>query len=142
MAALAAAADYSDKIRAATDICGPANLVTFLQPTAAYRQDLRRVEYGANVIQRCALSSKKSRPQQCQGKKHLFVVQGKNDPIVPLRESEAIVADLRKDGTPVWHLMAQDERHGFSKKINSDFEFYVTLLFMKENERVFIEVVR
>ena len=40
--ALAVAANYSDRIRAAIDIYGPANLVTFLENTAAYRQDLRR----------------------------------------------------------------------------------------------------
>jgi dipeptidyl aminopeptidase/acylaminoacyl peptidase len=65
-------------------------------------------------------------------KKPLFVVQGKNDPIVPLSESEAMVAALRKNGTPVWYLMAKDEGHGFRKKNNSDFEFYATVLFMRE----------
>jgi dipeptidyl aminopeptidase/acylaminoacyl peptidase len=44
--ALATAVRYSDRIRCAIDIVGPANLVTFLEHTAAYRQDLRRVEYG------------------------------------------------------------------------------------------------
>ena len=65
-------------------------------------------------------------------KKPLFVVQGKNDPIVPLSESEAMVAALRKNGTPVWYLMGKDEGHGFTKKNDSDFEFYATVLFMKE----------
>jgi len=34
--------------------------------------------------------------------KQLFIEQGMNDPIVPLSESEAMVAALRKNGTPAW----------------------------------------
>jgi hypothetical protein len=33
---------------------------------------------------------------------------------------------------PVWYLMAKDEGHGFAKKRNADFQFYATVLFMKE----------
>jgi dipeptidyl aminopeptidase/acylaminoacyl peptidase len=132
--ALAVAANYSDKIRAAIDICGPANLVTFLEHTASYRQDLRRVEYGDERDPQMRAFLEKIAPLNNVAKIHkpLFVVQGKNDPIVPLSEAEAMVAALRKNGTPVWYLMAKDEGHGLSKKNNSDFEFYATLLFMKE----------
>ncbi len=65
-------------------------------------------------------------------KKPLFVVQGKNDPRVPASEAEQIVAALKKSQTPVWYLMANDEGHGFSKKKNQDFQFYSTVMFMKE----------
>ena len=132
--ALAVAANYSDKIRAAIDICGPANLVTFLEHTAAYRQDLRRVKYGDERDPQMRAFLEKIAPLNnvAKIKKPLFVVQGKNDPIVPLSESEAIVAALRKNGTPVWYLMGKDEGHGFRKKNNSDFEFYATVLFMKQ----------
>ena len=41
--------------------------------------------------------------------KPLFVVQGKNDPRVPYTEAEQIVAAARKNNTPVWYLMANDE---------------------------------
>ena len=65
-------------------------------------------------------------------RKPLFVVAGKNDPRVPASESEQMVAALRKNGTPVWFLMARDEGHGFAKKKNSDYLLYSTALFMKE----------
>jgi len=64
--------------------------------------------------------------------KPLFVVQGGNDPRVPLSESEQMVATVRKAGTPVWYLMAKDEGHGFGKKKNSDFQFFSSVLFIKE----------
>jgi dipeptidyl aminopeptidase/acylaminoacyl peptidase len=50
----------------------------------------------------------------------MFIIQGKNDPRVPLLEAEQMVATLKKQGTPVWYLMAKDEGHGFAKKKNAD----------------------
>ena len=41
---LAVATNYNDRIRCSLDIVGPSNLVTFLENTSGYRQDLRRVE--------------------------------------------------------------------------------------------------
>ena len=64
--------------------------------------------------------------------KPLFVVQGANDPRVPLSEAEQMVKTVRANGTPVWYLMAKDEGHGFAKKKNEDFLLYSTVLFVKE----------
>jgi dipeptidyl aminopeptidase/acylaminoacyl peptidase len=132
--ALAVAARYSDRIRCAIDIVGPANLVTFLEHTAAYRQDLRRVEYGdeREPKMRAFLENISPLNNAVKITKPLFIEQGMNDPIVPLSESEAMVAALRKNGTPAWYLMAKDEGHGFVKEKNSDFQFYAAILFMKE----------
>jgi dipeptidyl aminopeptidase/acylaminoacyl peptidase len=65
--------------------------------------------------------------------KPLFVVQGMNDPRVPRNESEQMVATVRKNGSPVWYLMAKDEGHGFAKKRNADFQFYAGVEFIQEN---------
>jgi dipeptidyl aminopeptidase/acylaminoacyl peptidase len=62
----------------------------------------------------------------------MLVIAGKNDPRVPVTESEQIVAALKKQGTPVWYLMAKDEGHGFRKKQNQDFQFYTTIEFLQE----------
>jgi dipeptidyl aminopeptidase/acylaminoacyl peptidase len=43
-----------------------------------------------------------------------------------------IVQKARANGTPVWFLMANDEGHGFAKKKNADFQFYATVMFVKE----------
>ena len=66
-------------------------------------------------------------------KKPLFVVQGKNDPRVPVTESEQMVKAIRTAGGKVWYLMAKDEGHGFAKKRNADFQLLSTVLFFKEN---------
>ncbi len=43
-----------------------------------------------------------------------------------------IVAAIKKNNTPVWYLMANDEGHGFSKKNNADYQFYSSIMFVKE----------
>ena len=60
------------------------------------------------------------------------MVQGRNDPRVPYTEAEQMVAQLKKQNTPVWFLMALDEGHGFAKKSNSDFLFYAQIKFMQQ----------
>jgi dipeptidyl aminopeptidase/acylaminoacyl peptidase len=62
----------------------------------------------------------------------MMVVAGKNDPRVPVSESEQIVEALKKQGTPVWYVMAKDEGHGFRKKPNQDFQFYATVEFLQK----------
>lgn len=131
---LAVATFYSPKICCAVDIVGISNLVTFLENTSGYRRDLRRVEYGdeRDPKMRAYLEHIAPMNNAEKIKKPLFVIQGFNDPRVPRTEAEQMVATVRKVGTPVWYLMAKDEGHGFNKKNNRDFEFYSTVLFMKE----------
>ena len=133
-ATLAVATQYSDKIRCAVDFVGMSNLVTFLERTESYRRDLRRAEYGdeRDPKMRAFMEGIAAMNNLDKLTKPLFVIQGKNDPRVPVSESEQIVAALKKRGTPVWYLMATDEGHGFAKKRNQDFQFYATVLFVKK----------
>jgi dipeptidyl aminopeptidase/acylaminoacyl peptidase len=64
--------------------------------------------------------------------KPTFVVAGQNDPRVPVSESKQMVDKLRGSGVPLWFLVARDEGHGFSKKKNQDFQFYATIMFVKQ----------
>ncbi len=131
---LAVATKYSDKIKAAIDIVGISNFVTFLENTKGYRRDLRRVEYGDERNPKMREFLQKISPVNNAEniKVPLFVIHGKNDPRVPLIEAEQIVKTVRKNNVPVWYLMAKDEGHGFRKKKNIDFQFYATLMFIKE----------
>jgi dipeptidyl aminopeptidase/acylaminoacyl peptidase len=131
---LAIATNYNDRIRCAVDIVGPSNLVTFLENTSNYRRDLRRVEYGDERDPKMRAFLERIAPANNAHKisKPLFVIQGKNDPRVPYTEAEQMVAVVRKQGTPVWFLMANDEGHGFAKKTNVDFQFYSTILFIQK----------
>ncbi|PYT55027.1 MAG: peptidase S9, prolyl oligopeptidase [Acidobacteria bacterium] len=132
---LAVATFYNDRIRCSIDIVGPSNLVTLLEHTEAYRRDLRRVEYGDERDPKMREYLEKIAPMNNAEKikKPMFVIAGKNDPRVPLSESQQIAEALKKQGTPVWYLMAKDEGHGFRKKPNQDFQFYATVEFLQEH---------
>jgi dipeptidyl aminopeptidase/acylaminoacyl peptidase len=131
---LAVSTFYSDRIKCSVDIVGPSNLVTFLENTEAYRRDLRRVEYGDERDPKMREFLERIAPMNNieKIKKPMMVVAGKNDPRVPVSESDQIAAALKEQGTPVWHLMAKDEGHGFQKKANRDFEFYAMVEFFQE----------
>jgi dipeptidyl aminopeptidase/acylaminoacyl peptidase len=125
---------YSDKIRASLPVVGVSNLVSFLERTEAYRRDLRRVEYGDERDPKMREFMTRIAPLTNAAKitKPIFIVQGGNDPRVPLNEAEQMVKTIREGKTPVWYLMARDEGHGFNKKKNQDFQFYATVMFIRE----------
>ncbi len=131
---LAVSTMYPDKIAAAIDVVGISNFVTFLERTESYRRDLRRVEYGdeRDPDVRKFMEAIAPLNNAAKIKKPLFVVQGKNDPRVPYQEADQIVATVKKNGTPVWYMTANDEGHGFAKKVNSDYQFYSTIAFLQK----------
>jgi protease II len=132
---LASATHFDAKIRCSLSVVGISNFVTFLQNTESYRRDLRRAEYGDERDPALREHLLKISPMNNARKitKPLFVVQGKNDPRVPYTESEQMVATVKKNGGPVWYLLANDEGHGFAKKKNQDFQLYATVAFVREH---------
>jgi dipeptidyl aminopeptidase/acylaminoacyl peptidase len=132
---LACMINYGDRLRCGVDVVGVSNFLTFLKNTQDYRRDLRRVEYGDERDPAMAEFLQRISPLTSVGKinKPLLVVQGYNDPRVPVTEAEQMVKALRHQGGTVWYLMAKDEGHGFQKKNNSDYQFLTTIEFLKQN---------
>jgi dipeptidyl aminopeptidase/acylaminoacyl peptidase len=131
---LAVATTYNDRIRASLDVVGISNFNTFLKNTEAYRRDLRRAEYGDERDPAMAAFFERTAPLNHAGNitRPLFVVAGGNDPRVPRTEAEQMVARVKQNGSPVWYLMARDEGHGFRKKANVDYQFYATVMFIRQ----------
>jgi dipeptidyl aminopeptidase/acylaminoacyl peptidase len=131
---LATAVEYNDKIRCSLDVVGISHFGTFLKNTESYRRDLRRVEYGDERLPEMIEFFDRIAPlnQSHKIKKPLFVVQGGNDPRVPMSEAEQMVAQVKSNGSPIWYMMAKDEGHGFRKKSNADLQFYATVQFVKD----------
>jgi dipeptidyl aminopeptidase/acylaminoacyl peptidase len=131
---LAAAVHYNHRIRCALDVVGISNFVTFLENTESYRRDLRRAEYGdeRDPEMRAFLQSISPLNHAAKITKPLFIVQGANDPRVPRSEAIQMVETIRRNGGPVWYLEGKDEGHGFRKKANADFQFYATILFVRQ----------
>ena len=131
---LASAVYYSDKLVGAVDRVGISNFVTFLENTEDYRRDLRRVEYGDERDPEMRAFLEKISPNNnvTEIDIPLLVVQGENDPRVPVTESEQVVEALRNEDKTVWYMNALNEGHGFRKKENSDVSQQVTLMFFEK----------
>ncbi|MFL2714359.1 MAG: S9 family peptidase [Gammaproteobacteria bacterium] len=132
---LASAVYYSDRLKAAVDIVGISNFVTFLKNTKDYRRDLRRVEYGdeRDTDMEAFLQNISPNNNVDQIQVPMFVVQGENDPRVPVTEAEQVVKSLRNNGKKVWYMNALNEGHGYRKKENRDIYQQAVILFLKEN---------
>jgi dipeptidyl aminopeptidase/acylaminoacyl peptidase len=132
---LASAVHYSDRLKAAVDIVGISNFVTFLENTQDYRRDLRRVEYGDERDPEMRAHLEKISPLNNVDRISvpMFVVQGENDPRVPVTEATQMVAALREQGSVVWYMNALNEGHGYRKKENRDIFQQATVLFLREH---------
>ena len=132
---LASAVHYSDRLKAAVDIVGISNFVTFLENTQSYRRDLRRAEYGdeRDPAMRKHLEAISPLNHVEKIAVPMFVVQGQNDPRVPVTEAEQIVKALREAGQPVWYMNAMNEGHGYRKKENRDVYQQATMMFLREH---------
>ena len=62
----------------------------------------------------------------------MLIVQGLNDPRVPVGEAEQMVKAIRENGGEAWYLLAKDEGHGFKKKFNQDYFTKVVMLFLQK----------
>jgi len=132
---LASAVYFSDRLKAAVDVVGISSFVTFLENTQDYRRDLRRVEYGDERDPAMRAHLEKISPLNNADRIDvpMLVVQGQNDPRVPVTEAEQIVKALRDRGQPVWYMNALNEGHGYRKKENADVYQQAVVLFLREH---------
>ena len=130
---LAVQTNYNDRIKAGIDIVGISNFVSFLQNTQGYRRDLRRAEYGDERDPEMRSFLERISPLARAHKIHtpILIVQGRNDPRVPISESEQMVAALKKNNVPVWYVVGTNEGHGFAKKANQDYLQAVEVEFLR-----------
>ena len=130
---LASAAHYSERLKAAVDNVGISNFVSFLENTQEYRRDLRRQEYGDERDPAMREHLLRISPLYNVEKISvpMFIVQGENDPRVPVTEATQMVEALRKEGHTVWYMNALNEGHGYRKRENRDTFQQATVLFFE-----------
>lgn len=131
---LASLTHFSDRIKAGVDVVGIASFRTFLKNTSAYRQDLRRAEYGDERDPKMQAYFDKIDPLNNieRIKSSLLVIHGRNDPRVPFSEAEQIARSVAASGRKVWTVYADNEGHGFAKKANRDYMTAAVVLFFSE----------
>ncbi len=109
---LAVQTAYNDRIKAGIDIVGISNFVSFLKNTQSYRRDLRRAEYGDERDPKMREFLERISPLSSVSKIHtpILIVQGQNDPRVPLSEAQQILAAVRNEWRPRLVRRGQERR--------------------------------
>lgn len=118
-AVLAGVTFSPDAFAAGVDIVGPSNLNTLLASIPPYWSTIRAtfaLRMGDTVA---FLNSQSPLFKADQIKVPLLIGQGANDPRVNRRESDQIVAAMRKNNEPVEYIVFPDEGHGFARPENN-----------------------
>jgi dipeptidyl aminopeptidase/acylaminoacyl peptidase len=119
---LAALVNFGDRLRGGVDMAGIPDFVSYLTNTAPYNQEQRRVEYGDERDPDTRAFLRRISPLTNTERitRPLLIVHGKNDPQVPLNETEQLVYRLRNKSGEVWYLQAGGEGHTLRKKPDRD----------------------
>jgi dipeptidyl aminopeptidase/acylaminoacyl peptidase len=120
-AVLSAVTRLPDLWRAAVDVVGPSNLVTFAESVPEFWKPTIREWVGdpRDPEDRKFLLERSPITYIDQAKTPILIIQGANDPRVVKRESDQMVDALRKKGVKVEYLVFEDEGHGFTKTENA-----------------------
>jgi dipeptidyl aminopeptidase/acylaminoacyl peptidase len=107
--------------RAAVDMCGPSNLITFLKTVPEFWKPTMKEWLGDpnDPEERKFLLERSPITYLDQAKAPILIIQGANDPRVVKQESDQMVEALRKKGVRVEYLVFEDEGHGFLKTENA-----------------------
>lgn len=130
---LAAVTTYPDLWAAGVDIVGMSSLVTFLENTSEYRRAHREAEYGSLERDREFLESVSPINYLDRITAPLMVIHGRNDPRVPLSETEQLVKALQTRGVPVEFLVFDDEGHGVIKLKNKLVMYPAVVAFLNQH---------
>lgn len=112
---------------------GISNLVTYLANTAPYRRVLRAAEYGDPVKDKDALTTLSPITHVGKVKAPLLVIQGVNDPRVPVGEAIQIYRELERRRLPGGLMLFADEGHGAAKRSNVVLTIGHTIAFFEKH---------
>jgi dipeptidyl aminopeptidase/acylaminoacyl peptidase len=127
-AALAGATFTPELFCCAVDICGPSNLITFIEAIPSWYSTLLATIYkrvGNPDMEKEFLKSRSPLFKADQIKIPILIAQGANDPRVKQKESEQIIEVLEKNGIDYEYMLFPDEGHGLRKPENR-LKFYAT----------------
>ncbi|MFN7714603.1 MAG: S9 family peptidase [Pseudanabaenaceae cyanobacterium] len=132
-ATLIAMTKFAGSYDAGVSSVGISNLVTFLNNTAPFRRILRITEYGDPVRDREALVALSPTTYIDRIKAPLLIIQGVNDPRVPVGEALQMRQALEKRGISSQLILFADEGHGPSNRSNRVLEIGHTINFFRQH---------
>jgi pimeloyl-ACP methyl ester carboxylesterase len=117
---LTLAGRHPDLWSAACDMFGPYDLITFCERLPETWKPYFKVILGdpATSDGRAFLSERSPKTYLDNLSCPMLVIQGRNDPRVVAKESEELVADLKKKGKEIEILLFEDEGHDVLKHAN------------------------
>jgi dipeptidyl aminopeptidase/acylaminoacyl peptidase len=124
---------FAGSYDAGVSLVGMSNLRSFLQNTAPARRQLRVTEYGDPQRDRDALIALSPITYIDRLKSPLLIVQGANDPRVPVGEAVQIQNALEKRQIPSQLIVFADEGHGSAKRSNQVLEIGHTINFFRQH---------
>ncbi len=124
---------FAGAYQAGVALVGMSNLVSFLNNTAPYRRALRISEYGDPEKDKEALMKLSPISYVDNVKSPLMIIQGANDPRVPVGEAVQVQKVLDKKNIPSQLIVFADEGHGSSKKENQILEIGNMIEFFKKH---------
>jgi dipeptidyl aminopeptidase/acylaminoacyl peptidase len=119
--------------KAAVDIVGPSNLVTFANSVPAHWKRMLAEWVGEPEKEADFLRERSPISYVENVRADLLVIQGANDPRVSKAESEQMVEKLRAMGRKVEYMLFEDEGHGFTKRSNMLKAFKATAEFLERS---------
>lgn len=114
-------------------LVGMSDLVSFLNNTAPYRRTLRITEYGDPVKDKESLMRLSPVTYVNKVKDPLMIIQGANDPRVPVGEALQIHETLKRKNIKSELIIFADEGHGSAKKENQILEIGHMIEFFKKH---------
>ncbi len=115
---LASLAFHPEHWAAGIELVGIGNFVTFLERTSAWRRSHRESEYGSLEDDREMLERISPVHRIDQITAPLLIFHGREDPRVPVYESEQMAEALRERGIDVGLTIFEDEGHSITKRKN------------------------
>lgn len=117
-AALSAVTRIPQAWRAAVDIFGPSNLVTFAKAVPPHWKRMMAEWLGDPDKERKFLLERSPMTYVKNVRSPMLIIQGANDPRVVKKESDQFVEKLKSLGREVDYMVLPDEGHGFTKQKN------------------------
>lgn len=130
---LVAMTKFAGAYDAGVALVGMSNLYSFLMNTAPYRRILRISEYGDPEKDKESLMRLSPITYVNKVKSPLMIIQGANDPRVPVGEAIQIHETLTKNKIDSQLIVFADEGHGSSKKENQVLEIGHMIEFLKKH---------
>ena len=132
---LAALTTQPERWAAGVDVVGIANFVSFFENTGPWRRRLRAAEYGDPDTQADLLRELSPIHRVANIQAPMMVVHGRNDPRVPLGETEQIVEAVRGHGGVAELMVFDDEGHGLVRRPNRVRAYSVMADFLDQHLR-------